>query len=120
MTSSRDRDTFASLSSRAASPAAHTLIDNVYAAVERWESERGRERANGGKARKRGTYKRGPQRAAAFREVLERFVGDLLRAQHDKRKTEDATGLVFRSISSRHIPLVRWSLMENSWPLWTP
>jgi len=101
MTISQDRDSFAGLLSRGASPAAHALIDNVYAAVERWESGRERKDVKGDKSGARGPYKRGPGRAADFREVLERFVGDLLRAQHDKRKTEDATGLVFRSMSKQ-------------------
>jgi hypothetical protein len=94
-------DYYAHLLSRAASPAAHALIADVYARVEAWEGKRARKASKGAKAAKRGPYKRGAARAAAFRETLERFLGDLLRAQHDKRKTENASGLVFRPIGKK-------------------
>jgi hypothetical protein len=97
-------DYYAHLLSRAASPAAHALIADVYERVEAWESKRARKDAKGAKAGKRGPYKRGAALAAAFRETLERFLGDLLRAQHDKRKTENASGLVFRPIGKKDFP----------------
>jgi hypothetical protein len=95
------KDHYAALASRAASPAAHALIADVYALVEAWESTQTRKDAKGAKATKRGKYKRRNERAAAFVETLERFVGDLLRAQHDKRETENASGLVFRPMGKK-------------------
>jgi hypothetical protein len=98
-------DFYAALFSRVASPEAHGLVADVYARVEAWERTKPRKDAKRtkatAKATKRGRYKRGKERAAAFRETLERFVGDLLRAQHDKRETENASGLVFRALGKK-------------------
>jgi hypothetical protein len=90
-------DYYASLLSRAVSPEAHALIADLYARVEAWE----RKDAKGTKAPKRGSYKRGEKRALPFRETLERFLGDLLRAQHDKHETDKASGVVFRPMGKK-------------------
>jgi hypothetical protein len=95
------KDYYAALASRAASPAAQALILDVYARVEAWETAQTREDAKGAKAPKRGKYKRGEKRAAPFRGTLERFVGDLLRAQYDKHQTDKASGVVFRPMGKK-------------------
>src|SRR5262245_36098528 len=101
-------DFYAPLLSRAASPEADALVAGVYARVETWEGIQARKEAKSTKgtteATKRGRYKRGGQRAGAFRETLERFLGDLLRAQHNKQSTENATGRVFRPLGKKDFP----------------
>jgi hypothetical protein len=78
-------DEFAALSSRAASPEARTLIDEVFDEVTTWELRRG-ERFN---------RRRCDARATPFRNTLERLVGDLLRARADP----SSTGRIYRAMS---------------------
>ena len=82
------QDEFAALSSRAASPEARTLIDEVFDEVTTWELRRG-ERIN---------KRRCDARATPFRNTLERLIGDLLRTS--ARPT--STGRIYRAVSARN------------------
>jgi hypothetical protein len=83
MASSRNDDDFASLLSRAASPAAQALIDRVYDEVAAWEFQEGKR-----------TNQRRNATAVPFRNTLERLVGDLLRA----RAEPGSTGRIYRTM----------------------
>ena len=81
-------DEFAALSTRAASPEARTLIDEVFDEVTTWELRRG-ERINKRRCDARGT---------PLRNTLERLIGDLLRTSAHPT----STGRIYRAVSARN------------------
>jgi hypothetical protein len=86
MPRAHEEDEFAALSTRAASPEARRLINEVFDEVTTWELRRG-ERIN-----------RRRVRATAFRTTLERLIGDLLRARADP----SSTGRIYRAMGARN------------------
>jgi hypothetical protein len=93
-------DEFTALSSRAASPEARRLIEEVFDEVTTWELRRG-ERIN---------RRRCDAIATLFRNTLERLIGDLLRARADP----SSTGRIYRAMSRRNFTkdVVSWRNFE--------
>src|ERR1700682_4988755 len=85
------QDTFADFLTRAVSPEANSLVDDLTRKPVAWEAER--KRADNQRASVRGSYKRGEKGLKNLRDGLGRFTGNLLQAEADPRRT----GKVFRS-----------------------
>ena len=86
------QDTFADFLTRAVSPEANSLVDDLTRHAVAWEADR--KRSDNQRASMRGPYKRGEKGLKNLREGIGRFVGNLLRAKADPRRT----GKVFRSL----------------------
>src|SRR4051794_32937328 len=81
-------DDYATLTNRAASPGARALVGRLEADALAWEREHARRAYQRSKA------------ASDFREAIERFTGDLLRAKADTLLPDnEATGRVYHSLN---------------------